>query len=85
MSMSIVLTIITAITICGTVANAFQKWWCFLIWICTNGFWIAYNIHIGEYQQALIYGVNLITSIIGLIKWLQIEKKNNQSKESKER
>lgn len=61
--------IITAITLIGTVANSFQQRWCFYLWIPTNAFWVVYNIIIGEYAQCIIYGVNFITSIIGLIKW----------------
>lgn len=61
--------IVTAFTIIGTVANSFQKRWCFVVWIITNTFWIVYNLAIQQQAQALLYGVNLITSIIGLIKW----------------
>lgn len=67
--------IITILTLIGTVANAFQKSWCFVIWICTNLFWTVYNILIKEYQQAVIYFVNFITSVIGLIQWTKNPKK----------
>lgn len=61
--------IITAASIIGTAANSFQKRWCFIIWICTNTFWIIYNIIYKSYAQALLYSFNLIMAIIGLIKW----------------
>ena len=61
--------IITAASIVGTVANSFQKRWCFAIWACTNTFWIIYNITFKSYAQALLYTFNLIMAIIGLIKW----------------
>lgn len=61
--------IITAASIVGTAANSFQKRWCFIIWICTNTFWIIYNIIYKSYAQALLYSFNLIMAIIGLIKW----------------
>lgn len=67
--MQAVTYIITALTIIGTVANSFQKRWCFVVWIITNAFWIIYNLSIQQQAQALLYVVNLITSIIGLIKW----------------
>lgn len=67
--MQAVTYIITALTIIGTVANSFQKRWCFVVWIITNVFWIIYNLSIQQQAQALLYVVNLITSIIGLIKW----------------
>lgn len=66
---SIISYIITAITLIGTIGNSFQKIWCFYIWIPTNLFWIIYNIIIKQYQQAILYTVNIITSIVGLISW----------------
>ena len=53
----------------GTVANSFQKKWCFYIWMCTNTFWLLYNIKMGQYAQGLLYLFNFSTSIIGLFKW----------------
>lgn len=78
--MTIVSYVVTVITIIGTVANSFQKWWCFIIWIATNTFWIIYNITIKEYQQAFIYVVNDITSIMGLINWRKKEKEKTNGK-----
>lgn len=69
----VITLIVTIITLIGTVANSFQKRWCFYIWICTNLFWIGYNLYIFEYFQTVIYVANLITSIIGLIKWKSSE------------
>lgn len=67
--MNIISYVITVITLIGTLGNSFQKIWCFYIWIPTNLFWVVYNVAIRQYQQAIIYTVNCITSIIGLIKW----------------
>lgn len=67
--MTLLSYIITIITLIGTLANSFKKRWCFYIWIPTNLFWVIYNITIHEYQQSILYIVNTITSIIGLIKW----------------
>lgn len=53
----------------GTIANSFQKKWCFYIWGITNSFWIIYNVAHKQYAQALLYIFNLTTCIIGLIKW----------------
>ncbi len=72
--------IVTVITIIGTIANSFQKWWCFIIWIATNTFWIIYNLAIKEYQQAIIYFVNDITSIIGIINWRRKDKEMKNGK-----
>lgn len=53
----------------GTIANSFQKKWCFYIWICTNLFWIIHNMAMEQYAQGLLYIFNFITCIIGLVKW----------------
>lgn len=53
----------------GTVANSFQKKWCFYVWFCTNLFWIIYNLKIRQYAQMLLYIFNLATCVIGILKW----------------
>lgn len=59
---------VTAASIVGTVANSFQKRWCFWVWICTNTFWTVYNIISGSYAQALLYAFNFIMAVIGLVR-----------------
>ena len=49
---------VTAASIIGTVANSLQKRWCFWVWLCTNAFWIGYNLWTGSYAQALLYVFN---------------------------
>lgn len=61
----------TLCSIIGTVANSFQKRWCFVVWICTNIFWCVFNIANDSYAQALLYGFNFAMAVIGLIKWKQ--------------
>lgn len=61
--------VVTIATIVGTVANSFGKRWCFFVWMCTNGFWCAYNIWIRQYAQALLYAFNFAMAIVGLIMW----------------
>lgn len=77
--MTFISYVVSIITVVGTVANAFQKRWCFWIWLITNAFWIGWNIAIGEYAQSVIYVVNLTTCIIGLFKWKR-NKNENQIK-----
>ena len=69
--------IITAASIVGTVANSFQKRWCFIVWGITNLFWIVYNIKYQSYALALQYAFNLIMAIVGYIKWKDKPKKYN--------
>ena len=61
--------IITAASIIGTVANSFQKRWCFYIWGITNMFWVIYNTLNGQYAQTLLYVFNFIMCITGILKW----------------
>lgn len=68
--------IITAASVIGTVANSFGKRWCFIVWGITNTFWIAYNISINSYAQAMLYAFNLLMAIVGFIKWRGKTRKN---------
>ena len=74
--MTYIAYIVTAASIIGTVANSFQKRWCFLVWTFTNTFWCVFNIVDNSYAQGILYAFNLIMAIIGLWKWKQKEKKN---------
>ena len=61
--------LMAAASVIGTIANSFQKKWCFYIWGCTNTFWIIYNFLAKQYAQMLLYIFNFATCVIGLIKW----------------
>lgn len=60
---------VTAASIIGTVANSLQKRWCFWVWLCTNTFWIGYNLWAGSYAQALLYVFNFAMAVVGLVQW----------------
>ena len=60
---------IAAASAVGTIANSFQKKWCFYVWGVTNAFWIIHNFRSKQYAQALLYTFNFATCIIGLLKW----------------
>lgn len=66
---------VTAASIVGTVANSFQKRWCFWVWICTNTFWCVYNVIFGSYAQALLYAFNFAMAVVGLVKWRKNRKR----------
>ncbi len=61
--------IITLLSVAGTVANSLQKRWCFWVWLCTNAFWVVFNVTSGSYAQALLYAFNFATAILGLCRW----------------
>ena len=67
--MTVITYIVTAVTMIGTIANSLQKRWCFYIWAVTNTFWLVYNMVIGQHAQGLIYALNLIMSVVGLVPW----------------
>ena len=67
--MTAITYIVTAETMIGTIANSLQKRWCFYIWAVTNTFWLVYNMVIGQHAQGLIYALNLIMSVVGLVQW----------------
>lgn len=77
--MNYIAYIVTALSIVGTVANSFQKRWCFVVWAFTNSFWCVFNIINGSYAQAILYAFNLAMAFIGLWKWRKNEKKKRRA------
>lgn len=76
--MNYIAYIVTALSIVGTVANSFQKRWCFVVWAFTNSFWSVFNIINGSYAQAILYAFNLAMAFIGIWKWRKNEKKKTE-------
>lgn len=73
--------LVTGASIIGTIANSYQKRWCFYIWLCTNAFWCAYNAVNRQTAQALLYVFNFIMAVVGLIQW-RTRKANARAKET---
>ncbi len=73
--------LVTFLSITGTVANSFQKRWCFIVWGCTNTFWTIYNAAAEQYAQAILYAFNFIMAVIGFVKW----KKNSEAEKCNRR
>jgi len=61
--------IVAAASLVGTVANVYQRRWCFLVWIATNGCWIAYDVYKTAYPQAALMSTYLALSVLGWFKW----------------
>lgn len=70
---------VTAASIVGTVANSFQKRWCFWVWGCTNTFWCVFNILSRSYAQAILYAFNFAMAVVGLVKWRKSERKRRSN------
>lgn len=64
---------ITIASIIGTIANIYQKWWCFLIWLGTNAAWSIVDFSIGQYAQGALFLVYFLLAAWGLIKWIKKE------------
>ena len=61
--------IVTLISIIATIANAYKKRWCFIVWLFTNLFWCLYDGYKGLYSQSILFLVYFIIAIVGLRKW----------------
>ena len=57
------------IAITGVVLNVRRKWQCFLFWGVSNLWWLIHNICIGEYAQAVLFGVFFLLCLYGAIEW----------------
>jgi nicotinamide riboside transporter PnuC len=60
---------ITLASVIGTVANVYQKRWCFFVWLCTNSLWMIIDFRIGLYAQAALFCVYVLLAVWGLIQW----------------
>lgn len=76
--------LITALSIIGTIANSFQKRWCFIIWAFTNSFWCVFNFINKQYAQSLLYLFNLFLSFNGLINWKKKQQANPYTKNTEQ-
>lgn len=65
----IVMWTIVGISIVGTVANVYKKWWSFVLWLVSNVAWVTYNIHLGAYHQAALFMVYSGLAVAGIVKW----------------
>ena len=61
--------ILTLTSIAGAVCNARGHIWGFYIWVPANLGWIAYDIAIGQYSQAVLFFVYTIIAIYGIYQW----------------
>jgi len=65
--------VITVLSVAGTIANIYKKWWCFILWGIANLAWCVYDIHIHEYSQAILWGVYFMLAVWGLYSWRKAE------------
>ena len=61
--------LVTVASLIGTVANIYQRRWCFWVWLGTNIAWAAYDAWIGAVAQAALMAVYACLSVWGLLTW----------------
>lgn len=59
----------TFFAIIGTILNAKKVRFGFVIWMITNAVFVANNIYIESYQQAVLFSVYFGLSLFGWISW----------------
>lgn len=65
--METVLLITTVLALIGAYLNSRGHVVSFLIWMITNTIFTVHNWHVGEWQQAILFGSYLLISINGLV------------------
>ena len=61
--------LIVVIAIAGAVLNIRKHRAGFALWCISNSYWFFHNIRAGEYEQATVFSVFFVLSIIGLWRW----------------
>jgi nicotinamide riboside transporter PnuC len=61
--------IVTGASIIGTVLNIKKKQVCFIIWLCTNSLWCAYDFYVGSYAQSALFFVYVCLAVWGIWEW----------------
>jgi nicotinamide riboside transporter PnuC len=59
----------TAVAICGTILNAKQVRFGFILWMITNAVFIVNNIYMKSLPQAALFTVYLGLAVFGYISW----------------
>jgi nicotinamide riboside transporter PnuC len=73
--MQTIVWIATILAIAGSVLNVKKRYEGFILWEISNILLIAYNLHQGEYAQALLFTVYAGITGWGLVSWIKEEKK----------
>ncbi|MDR1560913.1 MAG: nicotinamide mononucleotide transporter family protein [Holosporaceae bacterium] len=57
------------VSLTGAFFNARRKWYSFVIWALANVFWVIYDLSVGAYFQAALFGCYLSMNVYGLYCW----------------
>ena len=61
--------IASALSLVGTVLNAFQVIWCWPLWIFGNFFWIYWSYKKREWSQLVLWIVFQVANTLGWYQW----------------
>jgi len=61
--------LVTTASLVGTIANIYKKQWCFIVWLCTNILWAAYNAQCNKWPAATLFSIYACLAVWGLYKW----------------
>jgi nicotinamide riboside transporter PnuC len=70
----IILWVTTGVAVVGTILNARQNKYGFVLWIISNISFIICNIVLEIYSQSFLFFIYTIISVYGLITWSKKEK-----------
>ena len=67
--------VMAIVAVTGVALNAKGKWQGFIFGMISSVWWCGYNIWLGEYIQAFLFGVFCVLSFYGIFKWQYDRKK----------
>jgi hypothetical protein len=69
MNAGVLMWVVTAASLVGTVANIYQRRWCFWVWLVTNALWAVYDCWLGAWAQAALMATYTVLAVWGLARW----------------
>lgn len=75
MNFEIITWIVSFLALMGTILNANRNKYGFVLWFCTNLFWVIVDFKSGLYAQSALFFAYTLLAIKGLITWSNAEKR----------
>lgn len=66
---------LTCVALIGTVLNSQAKRSGFYFWLVSNTGWMFFNWYNGVYSQVVLFLINDIMCVVGIVSWGKNEKK----------
>jgi hypothetical protein len=61
--------LIVAVAVAGAAANVRGRWWGFLFWLVSNGYWAVYYARAGQWAEAAAFAIFWWLSVYGVFRW----------------